>query len=86
MLREMRAEHESSGSPKVFLCRYRHTRLQPYRRPHDAFRKACSAAGISDLRIHDLRHDFASRLARAGVPLFKVGKLLGHRDRRMTVR
>ncbi len=31
-----------------------------------------------DLRLHDLRHTFASLLANDGVPLYDIGKLLGH--------
>lgn len=32
-----------------------------------------------DLRIHDLRHSMASRLANAGTPLNEIGAILGHR-------
>lgn len=39
------------------------------------------AAGLpSDLRIHDLRHSMASRLANAGTPLNEIGAILGHRS------
>ena len=43
-------------------------------------------AGIKDFRWHDLRHTFATRLAQAGVDLYKISKLLGHRDIKMTQR
>jgi integrase len=43
-------------------------------------------AGIKDFRYHDLRHTFATRLAQAGVDLYKVSKLLGHKDIKMTQR
>jgi len=46
------------------------------------FRKAwlatLKAAGISGLRWHDLRHEYASRLVERGVPLAQVRDLLGH--------
>jgi integrase len=38
----------------------------------------CAAANIRDLRIHDLRHSFASTLINQNVPLVTIGKLLGH--------
>jgi integrase len=38
----------------------------------------CKAAGITGLRIHDLRHSFASQLASAGIGLHVIGGLLGH--------
>lgn len=44
------------------------------------------AAGIPDVRLHDLRHSFASDAIMGGVPLAVVGKLLGHRQARTTER
>ena len=43
-----------------------------------AWERALSKAGLSDLRWHDLRHEYASRLAERGVPLSQVRDLLGH--------
>ena len=40
--------------------------------------------GIEDFWWHHLRHTFATRMAQAGVDLFKISKLLGHKDIRMT--
>ncbi len=42
--------------------------------------------GIEDFRWHDLRHTFATRLAQAGVDLYKISRLLGHKDIKMTQR
>jgi integrase len=42
------------------------------------WKRVCAAAGISGLRIHDLRHSYASQLASAGVGLHVIGQLLGH--------
>ena len=47
---------------------------------HRAFRRLCKAAGITKLRIHDLRHQFASELVSAGFSLPMIGSLLGHRN------
>jgi integrase len=38
----------------------------------------CKSAKISGLRIHDLRHSFASQLASSGASLPLIGALLGH--------
>jgi integrase len=43
-------------------------------------------AGLKDVRIHDLRHAFASTAVAAGDSLFIVGKLLGHRQSSTTER
>lgn len=51
-----------------------------------AFAKACKAAGLSEVRVHDLRHSFASFAIADGASLFLVGKLLGHASARTTER
>lgn len=42
--------------------------------------------GFADVRIHDLRHTFASFLVNAGHSLYEVQRLLGHGDPRTTMR
>jgi integrase len=51
-----------------------------------SFRLAATKAALSDFRFHDLRHTFATRLAQAGVDLYKVQRLLGHKTAAMTQR
>lgn len=43
-------------------------------------------AGIRHIRIHDLRHSFASNLINAGVPITTVSKLCGHASTEITYR
>jgi len=43
-------------------------------------------AGIPDVRLHDLRHSFASEAIMGGVPLAIIGKILGHRQPTTTQR
>lgn len=43
-------------------------------------------AGIPELRVHDLRHSFASFLVISGHSLYEVQKLLGHYDPKVTMR
>jgi len=45
-----------------------------------AFNKAVKKAEISKFCFHDLRHTFATRLVQSGIDLYKVSKLLGHKD------
>ena len=42
--------------------------------------------GLQGIRVHDLRHTFASLLVNAGHSLYEVQKLLGHSDPRTTMR
>lgn len=46
----------------------------------------CKRAGLEGLRIHDLRHSFASVGAWSGLGLPVIGKLLGHADTKTTQR
>ncbi|MBK7830511.1 MAG: tyrosine-type recombinase/integrase [Nannocystis sp.] len=45
-----------------------------------------TAIGIPDVRLHDLRHSFASDALMGGVPLAIVGQMLGHRQPTTTKR
>ena len=48
--------------------------------------RVCKLADLSGVRIHDLRHSFASHLVSSGVSLPIVGKLLGHTQPQTTAR
>lgn len=50
------------------------------------FRAVCSEAAIDDMRIHDLRHTFASDVASGGTSLPMLGQLLGHTQVSTTAR
>ena len=50
------------------------------------WRKVRIKAEISDVRLHDLRHTFASHAVMQSVPLPVVSRLLGHSQIRMTLR
>jgi integrase len=51
-----------------------------------AFHAARMRVGMRHINFHDLRHSAASEMVNAGVPLYDVGKILGHRDTRSTQR
>ena len=44
------------------------------------------AARVADIRIHDLRHTFASMMVSVGASLEMIGKLLGHSQMQTTQR
>lgn len=45
-----------------------------------SWKALCVEANLADFRFHDCRHHFASKLAMAGVDLYTIKELLGHRD------
>lgn len=44
------------------------------------FKAAVRRAGVRDVRFHDLRHTFGTRMAAAGVPMRTLQEWMGHRD------
>jgi integrase len=44
------------------------------------YKKAIVRAGVRDVRFHDLRHTFGTRMAAAGVPMRTLQEWMGHRD------
>ncbi len=57
--------------------------IENLKRPWGFIRQA---AGLGDLRIHDLRHSFASVMVAGGASLPVIGALLGHSDVKTTAR
>jgi integrase len=51
-----------------------------------SWRHLCRAAAVSGLRIHDLRHSYASQLVSGGASLPLIGALLGHASPSTTAR
>ena len=58
----------------------------PVRDLQGPWEKIRKLAGFPELRLHDLRHSYASLLAASGTPLLVIGKLLGHRNVATTAR
>jgi len=59
---------------------------KPYKHIFYAWDVVRKRAGLEDLRIHDLRHSFASFLVNGGRSLYEVQKLLGHTQIKTTQR
>jgi integrase len=60
--------------------------LKPFCSIFFSWAAARKRAGLPDLRVHDLRHSFASFLVNAGRSLYEVQELLGHADIKTTSR
>lgn len=71
------------GSPWVFPGRRKGSRLVNINDSWDRIRKR---AGLDDVRLHDLRHTYASRALALGEGLPMIGALLGHQSVRSTAR
>jgi integrase len=63
------------GNPYVIVGQVDGARLVNLEKPWRAIRKA---ARLDDVRLHDLRHAFASVAASSGMGLPIIGKMLGH--------
>ena len=63
------------GNPHVIVGHIRGARLVNLEKPWRSIR---NAASLPDIRLHDLRHAFASVAASSGMGLPIIGKMLGH--------
>lgn len=59
---------------------------KPYASIYASWHTARTRAGLADVRLHDLRHSFASFLVNAGRSIYEVQRLLGHAHIRTTQR
>lgn len=64
-----------AGNPFIFAGK---TPGQPRFDINGPWRRVCRAAGLEGVRLHDLRHSFASFGAGASLGLPIIGRLLGH--------
>jgi integrase len=71
------------GNPFVIVGNVAGARLVNLEKPWRAIRKV---AGLHDVRLHDLRHAFASVAASSGMGLPIIGKMLGHTQAATTQR
>jgi integrase len=74
---------EDEDNPFVITGKNERSHLINLQKPWNRVRKH---AKLDDVRIHDLRHSFASTAASAGVPLQILGGLLGHSSPQTTAR
>jgi integrase len=82
LLADMRREVVAS-CPLVFPSAKTSRPLTEIRR---TWTSVCRIAGLTGVRLHDLRHSYASVLASSGLSLHSVGALLGHTQPRTTAR
>ena len=59
---------------------------RPLVNPQKPWRRIRTAAGLDDVRLHDLRHTYAAVAARGGLSLPMIGALLGHSEPQTTQR
>lgn len=71
------------GNPYVIVGNVEGQHLVNLQKP---WRRVRALAGLDDVRIHDLRHTFASVAAASGASLPMIGALLGHTQPQTTAR
>ena len=84
---EKLAQHVSEHGVTDFLFTGSRSMYAPPTSFHAAFRKAVSDAGLpAEVRFHDLRHTYATRMIDNGIDSADVSGWLGHRDINLTRR
>jgi integrase len=79
----LRATPRVEGNPYVILGASTGSHLVNLQK---AWRRLRTRARLDDVRLHDLRHSFASFAAAQGASLLMIGKLLGHTQAQTTQR
>jgi integrase len=81
-------QEQQDWPPFVFPghARYSSNRKQRMATPYKVFELIKARAKLSDLRVHDLRHSYASIAVQSGASLYDVQKMLGHSSPQMTQR
>ena len=73
---ELRSLLEKTYQPEPGMRIFPHTKTWFYVQ----MEKGSAAAGLTKIRLHDLRHSYASMLINNGVPVLQVSELLGHEN------
>ncbi len=58
----------------------------PFKYVDTSFNNLCDMAGLTDITIHSMRHDFCTQLVKKGTDIYTVQRLAGHADIRTTMR
>ena len=82
-VRVLAALPRDEDNPWVITGKKQGTHLTDLNHP---WRRIRARAGLDDVRIHDLRHTFASRAIELGESLSTIGKILGHSQVQTTAR
>lgn len=83
LIAELRENRRDPESPYLLPGR---SKGKPLNNLSKSWRRVCERAGISGVRLHDLRHTAASIAVGRGVNLPVIGRLLGHRQAQTTLR
>jgi site-specific recombinase XerD len=70
-------------SPYLFVSDKTHERLGNI---HRVWHRLRQKAGLAKLRLHDVRHAYASLLVNSGHSLYEVQRILGHSSHSVTER
>ena len=82
-LRRLKEIRDQTGTVFIFS---RQGRVEPVKNLNKVWTSVRKAAGLDGIRLHDLRHSYASFLVAQGRSLFEVQKLLGHANSQTTMK
>jgi integrase len=86
LLKPLREWRLQAGGPWVFPNRQGNVRQPSDRWLQELFKRCLERAGLTPVRFHDLRHTFASHWVMSRGDIFRLKKVLGHSDIKMTLR